>query len=136
MDLITSKKQLCIRIIHELPNDSRLQEIRKYLKNLKNWGDKAYFPVSPPEINPWKERSHTKADTKVFCSCPIFLDFFDFSLEKSRKCKSVKIIFNIKTQKSPKNVQDYITLDLVAGVYFVHFTCLQLQTHVSYFKIK
>ena len=95
------------------------------MKNLKN------CPVSFPEINPWKEWSHTKADTNVFCSCPILLDFFDFSLEKSRKYKSVKLsILKLK------NVQDYITLNLVPGVYCVHFACLQLQAHVSYFKTK
>ena len=59
-------------------------------KNLKNGWDTGQFLVSPPEINFWV-KIFVIADIKLFCSCPIFLDFATFC----QKCCQQLYLLNI-----------------------------------------
>ena len=62
---------------HELPNDLRLQEIRKYQKNLKFEWSHSLVPslLSRTSALPIAVKKHAKTDTKLFSSCPVLLDY-------------------------------------------------------------
>ena len=85
---VTSIRKLILSITdfelpHELPNDLKLKILGNYeiLGKSQKWVGTRSGMSSLPSRNNFLTivfKNYANTDNKVFCSCPIFLDFFNF----------------------------------------------------------
>ena len=75
-NLISSMANLVYDFPHELPNDLRLYEIRRYQKSVKHGWIHSLMPSLPSrnQTLPIAVKKHTKMDTKLFFYCPVLPD--------------------------------------------------------------